>query len=50
MTEQPRFMRTGRAMVMATLASRVTGFGRVLALVAALGLRRELEPAISVVR
>jgi putative peptidoglycan lipid II flippase len=48
MAEQPRFMRTGRAMVMATLVSRVTGFGRVLALVAALGLGTRLMDAYTV--
>src|SRR5260221_7976779 len=42
MTEQPRLMRTGRAMAVATAISRVTGFIRTLTLVAALGLGGQL--------
>lgn len=45
MTEEPRLMRTGRAMVAATVVSRVTGFIRTLALVAALGLGTRLLDA-----
>jgi putative peptidoglycan lipid II flippase len=45
MTEQPRLMQTGRAMVVATVVSRVTGFVRTLALVAALGLGTRLLDA-----
>ena len=48
MAVQPRFARTGRAMVMATLVSRVTGFVRMLALVAALGLGSRLFDAYTV--
>jgi putative peptidoglycan lipid II flippase len=48
MAEQPRFMRTGRAMAMATVVSRVTGFVRTLALVAALGLGTRLLDAYTV--
>lgn len=40
-----RLMRTGRAMVVATVVSRVTGFVRTLALVAALGLGTRLLDA-----
>jgi putative peptidoglycan lipid II flippase len=43
--EQPRLMRTGRAMALATVASRLTGFVRTLALVAALGLGTRLLDA-----
>ncbi|GAA4599669.1 hypothetical protein GCM10023194_80390 [Planotetraspora phitsanulokensis] len=42
MVEQPRLIRTGRAMAVATLVSRITGFVRTLALVAALGLGTRL--------
>jgi putative peptidoglycan lipid II flippase len=45
MTDQPRLMRTGRAMAIATLVSRVTGFVRTLAMVAALGLGTRLLDA-----
>jgi putative peptidoglycan lipid II flippase len=45
MTEQPRLMRTGRAMAVATAISRVTGFVRTLTLVAALGLGGQLLDA-----
>lgn len=45
MTDGPGLMRTGRAMAIATLISRVTGFARVLALVAALGLGTRLLDA-----
>src|SRR4051795_12283435 len=45
MAEQPRVMRTGRAMAMATVVSRVTGFVRTLAVVAALGLGTRLLDA-----
>ncbi|GAA3108671.1 murein biosynthesis integral membrane protein MurJ [Streptosporangium carneum] len=38
MREQPRLARAGRAMAVATLVSRITGFARTLALVATLGL------------
>lgn len=44
-TEQPRFMRTGRAMAVATATSRITGFVRTLVLVAALGLGSRLLDA-----
>lgn len=42
MVEQPRLIQTGRAMATATLVSRVTGFVRTPALVAALGLGSRL--------
>ncbi|WP_245646757.1 murein biosynthesis integral membrane protein MurJ [Microtetraspora niveoalba] len=42
---QPRLAKAGRAMALATLVSRVTGFGRTLALVAALGLGSRLLDA-----
>ncbi|MFF4774702.1 murein biosynthesis integral membrane protein MurJ [Microtetraspora fusca] len=42
---QPRLVKAGRAMALATLVSRVTGFGRTLALVAALGLGSRLLDA-----
>jgi putative peptidoglycan lipid II flippase len=45
MVEQPRLIRTGRAMAVATLVSRITGFVRTLALVAALGLGTRLLDA-----
>ncbi|OUC95877.1 murein biosynthesis integral membrane protein MurJ [Streptosporangium minutum] len=48
MTEQPRLIRTGRTMALATLTSRVTGFLRTLALVAALGLGSRLLDAYTV--
>lgn len=48
MVEQPRLIQTGRAMVTATLVSRVTGFVRTLALVAALGLGSRLLDAYTV--
>lgn len=48
MTEQPRLIRTGRTMAMATLTSRVTGFLRTLALAAALGLGSRLLDAYTV--
>ncbi len=46
--EQPRLMRTGRAMVVATIASRVTGLARTLTLVVALGLGTRLLDAYTV--
>ncbi|MEV4188416.1 murein biosynthesis integral membrane protein MurJ, partial [Streptosporangium canum] len=48
MTEQPRLIRTGRTMALATLTSRVTGFLRTLALAAALGLGTRLLDAYTV--
>ncbi|WP_433257572.1 murein biosynthesis integral membrane protein MurJ [Streptosporangium sp. CA-135522] len=48
MAEQPRLLRTGRAMAAATFVSRVTGFGRTLALAAALGLGTHLLEAHTV--
>jgi putative peptidoglycan lipid II flippase len=45
MADQPSFLRTGRAMAVATLVSRITGFLRTLALVAALGLGTRLLDA-----
>ncbi|GAA3191400.1 murein biosynthesis integral membrane protein MurJ [Nonomuraea roseoviolacea] len=45
MADQPRLVRTGRAMAIATIVSRVTGFVRTLALVAALGLGSRLLDA-----
>lgn len=48
MVEQPRLIQTGRAMATATLVSRVTGFVRTLALVAALGLGSRLLDAYTV--
>ncbi|MFC4945255.1 lipid II flippase MurJ [Pseudonocardia sp. GCM10023141] len=45
MPDQPRFLETGRAMAVATVASRVTGFVRTVALVAALGLGTQLLDA-----
>ncbi|MEV3981702.1 murein biosynthesis integral membrane protein MurJ [Nonomuraea sp. NPDC049758] len=45
MPDQPRLMRTGRAMAIATSVSRATGFVRTLALVAALGLGTKLLDA-----
>ena len=45
MSEQPRLMQAGRAMVVATAVSRLTGFLRTLALVAALGLGTRLLDA-----
>ncbi|ACZ88541.1 murein biosynthesis integral membrane protein MurJ [Streptosporangium roseum] len=48
MTEQPRLIRTGRRMALATLTSRVTGFLRTLALVVALGLGTRLLDAYTV--
>ncbi|GGT25943.1 murein biosynthesis integral membrane protein MurJ [Nonomuraea spiralis] len=45
MTDQPSSARTGRTMVIATLVSRITGFVRTLALVAALGLGTRLLDA-----
>ncbi|GAA4629190.1 hypothetical protein GCM10023196_048900 [Actinoallomurus vinaceus] len=41
-TEQPRLMRAGQAMAIATMVSRATGFVRTLALVMALGLGTRL--------
>ncbi|MEV0971833.1 lipid II flippase MurJ [Microtetraspora glauca] len=46
--EQPRLAKAGRAMALATLVSRITGFGRTLALVAALGLGSRLLDAHTV--
>ena len=43
--EEPRLLRSGRAMVVAIVVSRVTGFVRTLALVAALGLGTRLLDA-----
>ncbi|WP_081937960.1 murein biosynthesis integral membrane protein MurJ [Streptosporangium roseum] len=48
MTEQPRLIRTGRTIALATLTSRVTGFLRTLALAAALGLGTRLLDAYTV--
>ncbi|MGW2156829.1 murein biosynthesis integral membrane protein MurJ [Nonomuraea sp. NPDC001699] len=45
MMDQPSFARTGQTMVVATLVSRITGFLRTLALVAALGLGTRLLDA-----
>ncbi|MFF3669793.1 murein biosynthesis integral membrane protein MurJ [Microtetraspora malaysiensis] len=42
---QPRLAKAGRAMALATLVSRMTGFGRTLALVTALGLGSRLLDA-----
>jgi Uncharacterized membrane protein, putative virulence factor len=43
--KEPRLLRSGRAMVVAIVVSRVTGFVRTLALVAALGLGTRLLDA-----
>lgn len=48
MAEQPRLIRIGRAMAVATLVSRLTGFARTLVLVAALGLGTRLLDAYTV--
>ncbi|XVQ85401.1 lipid II flippase MurJ [Microbispora siamensis] len=45
MVDEPRLVQTGRAMAVATLISRITGFLRTLALVAALGLGTRLLDA-----
>ncbi|MEV8630723.1 murein biosynthesis integral membrane protein MurJ [Streptosporangium sp. NPDC051023] len=45
MREQPRLARAGRAMAVATLISKITGFLRTLTLVAALGLGSHLFDA-----
>lgn len=50
MVEQPRLIQTGRAMATATLVSRVTGFVRTPALVAALGLGSRLLDACTLVQ
>ncbi|GII58094.1 hypothetical protein Pth03_64830 [Planotetraspora thailandica] len=45
MADQPRLIHTGRAMAAATLVSRITGFARTVALIAALGLGTRLLDA-----